>query len=79
MSSLDFDLDTQMNHLEVEWRQAYESSIVARSDYQVLAAGTKASSSLLDMARQRLERIEALKARIMAKIERLEDNILGQD
>ncbi len=79
MSSLDFDLDTQMNHLEVEWRQAYESSIVARSDYQVLAASTKASGSLLDMARQRLERIEALKARIMAKIERLEDNILGQD
>jgi hypothetical protein len=79
MSSLDFDLDTQMNHLELEWRQAYESSIVARSDYQVLAASTKASGTLLDKARQRLERIEALKARIMARIERLEDKIFGQD
>jgi hypothetical protein len=79
MSSLDFDLDTQMNHLETEWRQAYESSIVARFDYQVLAASTKANASLLDMARQRLDRTEALKARIMAKMERLEDNILGQD
>ena len=79
MSSLDLDLDTQMNHLEWEWRRAYESSVVARSDYQVLAASTKASASLLDMARQRVDRSEALKARIMAKIEHLEDSILGQD
>lgn len=79
MSSLDFDLDTQMNHLETEWRQAYASSIVARSDYQVLAASTKASASLLDMARQRADRIDALQARIMAKIDSLEDSILGQD
>jgi hypothetical protein len=60
VSSLDFDLDLHMNNLGQEWRQAYESSIVAR-------------------ARERLERSEALKARIMAKIERLEDAILGQD
>ena len=79
MSSLDFDLDAQMIHLEMEYRQAYEESMVARSDFQVLEASTKASASLLDMARQRVDRIEALKARIMAKIERLEDNMLGQD
>jgi hypothetical protein len=81
MSSLDFDfdLDTQMSRLELEWRQAYQSSIVARSDYQALALSPETGVSLLDLARERLDRIEALKARILAKIERLEDNILGQD
>jgi hypothetical protein len=79
MSSLDFDLDLHMNNLEQEWRQAYESSIVARADYQSLAASPKANADLLDMARERLDRSEALKARIMAKIERFEDSILGQD
>ena len=79
MSSLDLDLDAHMNNLELEWRQAYESSIVARADYQSLAASPKANADLLDNARERLDRTEALKARIMAKIERLEDTMLGQD
>jgi hypothetical protein len=79
MSSLDLDLDAHMNNLEMEWRQAYESSIVARADYQSLAASPKANADLLDLARERLDRTEALKARIMAKIERLEDSMLGQD
>jgi hypothetical protein len=79
MSSLDLDLDTHMNNLEMEWRQAYESSIVARADYQSLAASPKADVEMLDMARERLDRTEALKARIMAKIERLEDNVLGNE
>ena len=79
MSSLDLDLDAHMNNLETEWRQAYETSIAARADYQTLAASPKAKADLLDMARERLDRAEALKARIMAKIERLEDTMLGQD
>ena len=79
MSSLDFDLDSQMNRLEVAWRQAYEAGIAARADYRILAASTKVSANLLDMARERLHRTEALKARIMAEIERLEGNCLGQD
>ena len=79
MSSLDSELDSQMNHLELEWRQGYEASIVARAEYQALAANPKAKAKLLDAARERLERAEALKARIMAKIERLEDHILSQD
>lgn len=78
MSSLDFDLDTQMIHLECEWRQVYEASIIARADYQSLAASTAATGELLDKARERLDRAEAMKARIMAKIERLEDSMLGQ-
>jgi hypothetical protein len=79
MSSLDFELDSRMNSLEQEWRQAYECSIVARTDYQALARGSKIDSHLLDLARDRLDRAEALKARIMAKIERLEDSLLGRD
>ena len=79
MSSLDFDLDTQMVHLECEWRQAYEASIIARAEYQSLAASKAATAELLDIAREHLDRAEALKARIMAKIERLEDSLLGQD
>jgi hypothetical protein len=79
MSSLDFDLDAHMNNLEQEWRQAYESSILARADYQALVAAPKANTGLLKLARDRLDRTEVLKARIMAKIERLENSILGQD
>jgi len=79
MSSLDLDLDAHINNLELEWRRAYESSIVARADYQSLTASPKANAHLLILARDRLDRAEALKARIMARIERLEDNILGQD
>lgn len=76
---LDIDLDTQMNALESEWRQVYEDSIVARAEYQSLAAGRQASAELLDMARERLDCAEAQKSRIMVKIERLESRMLGND
>jgi len=78
MSSLDLDLDGQINSLEFEWRLAYDASIVARADYQQLAA-TSASLDSLDSARERLEKAEARKARIMAKIERLEDTLIGHN
>jgi hypothetical protein len=48
-------------------------------DYQALSAAPKMNARLLVLARERVDRTEALKARIMAKIERLEDSILGQD
>jgi hypothetical protein len=79
MSSLDLELDTQMNNLETEWRQVYEAGVIARADYQSLAANSAAKADLLDRARDRLDRAEALKARIMAKIERLEDSIIDRD
>jgi hypothetical protein len=78
-SSFDFDLDTQMSQLEFEWRQGYEASIAARAEYQALAADRNANCDSLDAARERLDRAEALKARVMAKIERLEDHLLSQD
>jgi hypothetical protein len=79
MSSLDFDFDMQMIHLESEWRQGYEASIIARAEYQALAANRKTKARALDAARERLDRAEASKAKIMAKIERLEERLLGAD
>ena len=79
MSSLDLDLDDQLSNLQYEWRQAYEASIAARADYQALAADPTGNADLLDAARERLDRAEALKGRVMAKIERLEDHMLSQD
>jgi hypothetical protein len=79
MSSLDADFDTQMNDLEIEWRQGYAASIEARAHYQMLVATPKANARLLDAARERLERTEAVKARILAKIERLENQMLSWD
>ena len=78
MSSLDFDLDTLMSRLEREWRQAYDSSMAARADYQILESSSKVSGNLLGLARARLDRAEEAQACIMAKIERLEDSLLGQ-
>jgi hypothetical protein len=77
MSGFDFDIDGQMYDLEMEWRQAYEAGIVAQADYESLARGRAAHGRLLEQARKRLERAEALKARVMVKIERLEDRMLG--
>ena len=77
MSSVNIDLDTHMSSLETEWRQAYEALFVARADYQSLAASPKANVDVLDAAYERMERAEALKARIMEKIERLEGSLLG--
>ena len=37
VSSLDFDLDMRMNHLEIEWRQTYEDGVLALAEYRALA------------------------------------------
>jgi hypothetical protein len=79
MSSLDFDLDSQMCHLETEWRQAYETTIAARAELQALAAATKPNASAIARAQTRLERAEGAKSHIMTKIERLEDRLLNQN
>jgi hypothetical protein len=79
MSSLDFELDSQMSHLESEWRQAYEAGNHACAELKALAASPTVKAIMIEQARERLNRSEALKARIMAKIERLEDSFLGRD
>ena len=77
MSSLDFDLDSRMSKLESEWRQAYESSLAARAELRALTQVAEAESFALQRACERLDQAEALKARIMAGIERLEERMLG--
>ncbi len=79
MYKIDQDLDTQLHQLEREWRSGYEASIAARADYQRLAADPATAADVLDQARERLERAEAAKARVMVRIERVEGALLGQD
>jgi hypothetical protein len=77
MSSLDLELDGRMDDLELEWRKAHEASIIARAEYLALGANLKANAGTLDGARERLRRAEVREARISAKIELLEDSMLG--
>jgi hypothetical protein len=83
MGSVDLDLDAQINSLELEWRSAYDACLIAQADYRslkagALRAGSPESAKALDLARARLKRGEAKKARILAKIKRLEDQLLGE-
>jgi len=78
MDSLDLDLDAQINSLELEWRSAYDAYMIARADYEALRAANPGSAKALNLACARLKRGEAEKARILAKIKRLEDKLLGQ-
>ena len=77
MSSLDLELDGRIEALELEWRLAYEAGRQAREEIESTPADTLAARRILSLAGERLERMEARKARIMAKIERLEDSMLG--
>ena len=76
MSSLDFDIDSQMTRLELEWRQAFEASMLARGDFEALKSSLKPDPGRLKQAIDLLERAEALKARVMIKIEKLEESLL---
>jgi hypothetical protein len=69
------DFGVQLIRLEFEWRQGYEASIAARAQYQALAADRNVKVELLDAARERLDRAEAAKSRIMVTIERLEEQM----
>jgi hypothetical protein len=77
--SLDFELDSQMSSLESEWRQAYESSAAARAELHAQLAAPKTPSIVIARAQMRLEQAETLKARIMSKIERLEDSLIERE
>jgi hypothetical protein len=77
MSSLDLELDGRMDDLELEWREAREASIIARAEYLALGANLEANAALISTARDRLRRAETREARVYAKIELLEDSMLG--
>ena len=72
MAGASSNIDRDADDREFEWREAYEESIAARADYQALARSAATSADTLDAARERLDRAEALKARVLARIERLE-------
>jgi hypothetical protein len=63
-------VDLVPNPLEFEWRHWYEACIIARAEYHALAADRSANADLLDAARERLDRAEAVRAKIIATIER---------
>jgi hypothetical protein len=77
MSSLDLELDGRIDDLELEWRRAHEASIIARAEYLALGADLKANAATIDSASERLRRAEVTEARIFAKIEILENSMLG--
>ena len=53
MSSLDFDLDSQMSNLESEWRQAYDMGIAARAKVQALSETPKPNAALASTGSRR--------------------------
>ncbi|HTB87793.1 MAG TPA: hypothetical protein VK743_07570 [Steroidobacteraceae bacterium] len=77
MSSLDLELDGVLDDLQLEWREAHEASIIARAEYLALGAYPEVNADALKGAGERLRRAEAMKSRIFAKIESLEDSMLG--
>jgi hypothetical protein len=77
MSSLDLELDSRIDDLELEWRQAHEARIIAHAELRALAANPQANAAAVNLVRERLRREEAWEARIFSKIELLEDSMLG--
>lgn len=75
MSSLDFDIDSQMTRLEREWRHAFETSVLASADFEALRSTPNADRVRMRRAVDALERADAAKARVMRKIEKLEDSL----
>jgi hypothetical protein len=75
MSSLDLELDSRLDDLEFEWREARDASIIARAECLALEADLEANAATIDAARERLRRAQV--ALIFAKIELFEDSMLG--
>jgi hypothetical protein len=62
-----------MNKLEAAWRWAHEAYVTASADIERVRDCCDANAGLIDVARARLKRAEALKARILAEMERPEE------
>ncbi len=76
MHITNLDFDSKLVSLESEWRQAYESGLAARAEIEALTAAEKRDEMAVARAQLLLERTEAAKSRIMARIDRLEDSII---
>jgi hypothetical protein len=79
MKSFGLDIDLLLSELQSEWHQAHEASVAARADYRSLAADPGSDVECLDLARERLERAEAVTEHILVRLERLEAGILAGD
>lgn len=77
MSSLDLEIDGRIDNLELEWREAHDACVIAHAEYRALAANAEANAGAIDAAQERRRRAEVREARIFAKIELLEDGLLG--
>jgi hypothetical protein len=75
VSEPNLELDERMAALEAEWRHVYEAGVEARGELERLQRCGGASVDLLRSAHSRLQRFEVLKARVMEKIERLEESV----
>jgi hypothetical protein len=64
MSSLDLELDSRIDQMELEWRQAHKASIIARAEYLALGADLEANADSIDSARERLRRAEVTEVRL---------------
>lgn len=69
MSSILLDSDTPMNDLESQWRRAREAATAARTHYQGVAERLKTAANLFEIAHERLEVLEILEARSLARMQ----------
>lgn len=74
---LDCDLDLRVRCLEQQWREAFETSIVARTEYRSLASQTKVDLMTLEQAWERFEQCEAHKSQILTQLDRLQHRYPG--
>jgi hypothetical protein len=76
MDKFKSEFDLRLSALESEWAQAYEAGRAANAEFSALSATPKVKIVDVQMARTRLDQAEQLKARIMAKIARLEETVI---
>jgi hypothetical protein len=68
MSTAEFPQDTQMTDLESQWRRAHEATMSARTHYEAVAERLRALANVFEKARERLDILEILEARILAEL-----------
>lgn len=68
-SSLEWELDSPPGDLEMQWRQAHEAMLAARSHHETVCERVRAAANLLEKARDRLDILEILEARALAALQ----------
>lgn len=68
MIDLDFELDPPVDQLELEWRGAQKATLAARAHHQAVAKRLRALADLFEAASERLDILEILEARSLARM-----------